>query len=96
LAKQKTACIVALPPRVIHTIDRFQPSKIKDLFVFPSFSPGHRKAVDKGNPRAVEKPGDAAVENAPVGNNGLSPHLMHGCRTPDAPVADNLFPGWST
>src|SRR5690606_28048180 len=89
-AKQKTACIVAPRVLVIHTNRRFQPRKIKDLFMFPEFTRRPRKAVDKGNHEALDKPGQKPGTNPSVGNSPPCAHPSHNNRTTGTPITDRL------
>lgn len=88
---QKTACIVAMEDRVIHTNTEFQPSKINDLFMFPGLPQVTPKAVDKGNRSSVEKPGRILVANPAVGKSTVDPQLMHLRHTSRTRVTDKLM-----
>ncbi|WP_187808437.1 hypothetical protein [Aquipseudomonas alcaligenes] len=71
-------------------IYRSHPNKIKDLLVFPRFTHDADKAVDKGNLKPLEKPGEKRGANRPVGKNAFHAQPATSQRTAAARLTDSF------
>jgi hypothetical protein len=59
--------------------------------MFPVFPTATSKAVDKGNQKALDNPGDIGGKRPSVGNTAFPAQAMHLLRTPHTPLADSLI-----